>query len=312
MNGSDTSEIPKIKASLVVELIVSVAIVIMNIMSVAALSRCVKMDRRISIMIKNIALADTLLGFCPVNFAIGEQFHLFKIMLWCYFVLIFNRVTVLMKMFSVSILAVDRFSCLYFSTWYLKYVDKTVTTKVSLIAWTTALGMALATYVRRLSLRLNCFHENKTMGFGLMIALGLLCGTTILVAYTGVFLNIRKHEKYLKLLNISTGSSKRTLYRSTIKLCLLMLVFVVCYTPSGLYRTSVYLNPEFQFNTETFRHSANVIFLMSSIINPLLYVWRFTECRLKLLEIVFRCNRKKIENLQKRQRDIFAFNLQTN
>ncbi|OWF49661.1 Adenosine receptor A2a [Mizuhopecten yessoensis] len=305
MNSTD---LPKqsVKTTVIANMILTSFAVTINIFSIVTLSQCVRIDKRIKLMIRNIALADGFLGCFPGLAVLSDYIGFSDIVLGCHFYLISSRFFTFTKLFSVSILAVDRFICLYLSNWYLQYVSESLVFAVSLGTWLTSFGITMGTYTSGVSFVVDCVNDNMKNGFSIVLTISVACGLVIIGAYTGVFLNVKKHVRKMKSINLSTSSSQTNLYKSTFILCLLMLVFVLCYTPAGVYRTMVYLNPDRLFETGGIRNVTNIIFMSSTVINPLLYIWRFKECRIRMSKMLCLCNKRYLEELDREQKIMCA------
>jgi hypothetical protein len=117
--------------------------------------------------------------------------------------------------------------------------------------------------------------------------------------------NVQPSKISTRNLNSNNGQSVRNQTRVVKKLAVITGFFIFCCTPYFLFQ----IIPDVDFSRRSMRtlHTifAGIMFLNSAI-NPVLYVWRFTESRYQLKRILYCWNAEKLRKLESERKAFFA------
>jgi hypothetical protein len=102
-----------------------------------------------------------------------------------------------------------------------------------------------------------------------------------------------QNKKYHLLPEHTAARETKSQFRSAIATTHFAVVFALCYIPLDLFLMASVINPVLHQSP-----SADVIFnavatlaLLNSLLNPILYVWKMTECRMHFLLLVCPCSK---------------------
>jgi hypothetical protein len=105
--------------------------------------------------------------------------------------------------------------------------------------------------------------------------------------------------------DINNGQSIRSQVKVMKKLAVITGFFLLCCTPYFLLQILLDINYNIKSMQTLFTITAGTMFLNSAI-NPILYVWRFTEARYQLKRILYCWNPEKLRKLEVERKLFFA------
>ena len=176
---------------------------------------------------------------------------------------------VVISMFTVTAISIDRYLAIYF---HLRYPQFVTLKKVIYLQITLWVASALFTLTRLSSFRIY---------FAVNMVLVILCLFLTCLAYTKIFIVLRRHQAQIQD-EVSSEATPRMkqLRKSVINTFYVVFVFLVCFLPYCCLTVVIIINPNMRSKSVMLLnlYSTSTIFLNSSL-NPLIYWWRRREFR---------------------------------
>lgn len=119
---------------------------------------------------------------------------------------------------------------------------------------------------------------------------GTCCFLISSVAYFKVFRIIREHKQQVhsssNVVNGQTSINLEKYQKSVYTILWIMALFLVSYSPYVISTVLVeFLNVSYQIHTAVL-HMSTIVMLMSSTLNPFLYIWRLREIREEVKQLI--------------------------
>ncbi|XP_060067596.1 melanocortin receptor 5-like [Ylistrum balloti] len=260
-------------------------VVVVNFFSAAALLRCKNMEAKLRQFAVCLTVIDICVGFHLIFMVVNYANNLMQNKVSCYIVLMMPRFTAYVGMFTTTAFAIDRFASIYH--WHSSYATKKKTKAFCIAVWLISPVITIMSFLGK---SYGCIsqdqidHDRETNALFMIIPM-TICFVVISLCYAAVYINIRKHLKKTKDLGVSMKEYTLTMFQSTVVIGVVILSYFVCYGPICILKIYNYVDPDTIVATRTLRNVTQVIYVMNSLIDPVIYSVRFKECRLELKKI---------------------------
>lgn len=266
-----------------------------NILAMIVLFRCRRMIPHIKILAINLSITDFCTGFmlCLPDDIVNS----------CTYKKYLAGPFVVVSLLTITMISVDRCCALIFTLRYYAIVTKRFLICTCVSFWMFSFILIYA-----------MFHDNESV-------YGIYCGILYLtpkepiniisklITLTILLFNILLYI-YLSI-NVSIRSSKnngritKQVTRAIQKLSVITGFFLICYSPYIF--TQVLQGTLLNSNYIGKIHAVTLsLILLNSVINPVLYVWRFTEARYQLKLLFYFWNKEKMEEINQERNSVFA------
>lgn len=271
-------------------------VLMFNSMALLSLSRCRSVDKRVRVLTQCMCVTDIIFWCSLVITVCVNSFPVRNIPVVCSIIVSLVRSCVLINICMVTVLALDRSMCVQFPFKYIQFVTKRRVIRLFLVICLTSIILPIFSIPSKLE---NCATLSRAEGNGVIFIAFILCAVIITIAYISICKNIRKQIRQIQTTTVQAPVSKRNMYRSTISFSIIILTFMVCYSPICIERAIIYFNPNMYDHNSALKIIINTVYACHSLINPFIYAWMFRECRLHMLKLLYTWNAKKkayIEN----------------
>ncbi|KAJ8313815.1 hypothetical protein KUTeg_008376 [Tegillarca granosa] len=224
-----------------------------NVIAISMLYRCRKMRYHIKVIAINLALADLI----TVVYSFVDAFISF-----------------------ITIFAIDGFLCLRFAMRYFQVITKRSINFICLAAWIISFKATVLAHVGGFKRTFACICFDNRGHAMISLFYRNLCFLTIIILYIYIFWHIRQqNQKITKM-----GNHQVKNIRPAIKISAIVGIVFVMYIPKSMFLI-------YSMLSGSFIHDSLVIFTplvyiekLNSMINPVMYVWRFRECRMHVIK----------------------------
>ncbi|XP_051510459.1 trace amine-associated receptor 13c-like [Myxocyprinus asiaticus] len=271
-----------------------------NLLVIISVSHFKQLHTPANILILSLAVSDFLVGVFVLPFnliSMTESCWIWGRISCIIFSLVSFQVT-MMSIYTVTLIAVDRFLALNYPFLYSEKISPTVTGILTLVNWVFSLlyNFTIIFINGNISVSVMCSGQcyviiSEVSSFIDLLVVFLIPCTLIIILYTHVFFIAKKHAIAIRALQVhnNTESSKNRMSdsmkserKAALVLCILVSVFLMCLLPYYIYSLII------QFTNADLLYAKDVtimIFLLNSSINPIIYAlfypW-FQRC-LKLI-----------------------------
>ncbi|KAK3092617.1 hypothetical protein FSP39_005036 [Pinctada imbricata] len=271
-------------------------LIILNMLSIIVLCRAKKLPAQISRMSMNLAITD--MSFGMISFLKGLHVHLVSVYS-CRVIFHSHIALTLVTCSIITTMAFDRFMAIRFPISY-QHKVKSVLIRIGLVfPWIFGFGISAFTLIR-----MDNFHYMKCdyidemygiFGFRLYAAVWISVIMMNLVFYFGVFLKLRRREKFIQTCTIRSAASTNTLRipqaslerKILIRLLAVTGIFVITYVPNLTLATVIAFDHQNRSSYKMAFFYTVLIKMFNSFCNPFVYFLRYEECR-RLIRRVFR------------------------
>lgn len=266
--------------------LLGVPIFFINFIAIILLYKSKKLNFSIRIPALQMAISDTTLGLVlclPNTIMHNSTLCLSK----RYFIMVFYLVGAL----TISLMNADRFFSLQFPFYYSTTVTKGRVIAVCTTWW--IIGFLLPAFEKYCD-QVIVLQDREPIQWSFIVFSGI------------VFVNILEYCFVIKFMQKSFVSTRlKGNRKGVVKVTLFTGCFVLCTFPSLLLNAimSFTSKPELQF-LDGLRSILNMIALMNSLLNPILYCALFTECRFQLINLLCFWNESLMEK-NKAKRNLF-------
>ena len=281
-----------------------------NVFTSFVLLKC----RRMSIQIKSLSLclnsADICIGLFLWLRMITDKYAALRNNIYvCYSVFYGFRTATFVSLVTLASFAVDRALSLVFAMRYYSNVTTNTSFVWCVTMWITSLTLTFISFREGFSTATSkgqdCFTDpdNNALGAEYILVTAFICFVLICISYAIIF---RKVSEYIGKIspkghNAPSITKSRYHYRAATKILILILLFVVCFTPSAIYKTVVAFKTELKYNTTQLRRIVGILYTLNSCVNPVMYAWRFKECRLHCKALICFWNKTKLREIRRIQ-----------
>lgn len=283
-------------------------IILANAFTRVALTKCRLMATQMKALSLCLNSADLCIGtLTTLRVVIGKS-TLRNNLYACSLVLYGFRTTTFVCLGTITSFAVDRALSLVFAMRYHSNITTNTSTMWCLTLWVISIVFTAISFRGEISVVASCVDgcfnntNNTTLGSELMIGTALVCFSLITVSYVIIY---RKVRQYINKIS-PTGHSVPGIvnnnyhYRASVKIFILILLFVMFFLPSAIYHT-VLLTTDSKYQNELLRRIVGVFFLLNSCANPVMYALRFKECRLHCIALICFWNKDKVREIRFKQ-----------
>lgn len=275
-------------------LLMFLPIVILNILAFVSLKRCKHMCKQIKVLSLNLTLTDISFGCSLVYGYVLDLLEDNNVTPYCWafaFEFVWSSISLTMSFVTVTLFGIDRFLALYFTFRYYVLISKNRCYGVFLFLWC----LAIALYSKLAFDQYNCDETTFQLSQNNISIISLyLAIIFMLLSYIGIMIKIKKEYKF----NQSCKRIKDMLnWKPLVKISTIVVTFYIMYIPLIVYTTFIYVDIRFARKLGPMRNIVSFMLFFNSWINPILYAWRFKECRYEMLKIVCIGNTSLLNNL---------------
>lgn len=255
--------------------------VIFNTVAILAIRRTLSLSKNFKILLLNLAVADAGVGLIsqPLNLAIlimEIENHHFKYSreLEKIYKSTHNLLSVASFLY-VTAIAADRFLAVYLHLRYEELVtNKRVASAVAAV-WTVSVIIALLQ------------EWKETIAFVIIATFFIICLIVIALFYFKLHLVVKYHTEQITTQQIQCRENNDKLEwlnaerqkRSAVMIFYVYLALLICYLPNTIlhtiYSAGIDSPPIFQ----VFEVICDILFVLNSSLNPLIYCWKMTHIR---------------------------------
>ena len=289
---------------------------IVNIFAIVALLRSKRLSYNIRIFSINLAISDvatSITGFIVIidkGSLVSEEMKddcLMKLltiysMMWLYFT----------SSFIITAVGIDRFISIAYPYRYLQSISDKRGRIIRICGLIWAISFLVVVFHdlendRRLYFCASRgYTDNKVVFFGFQYSKLRVIGFTNLciliiniVTYVAIFAHIWRQKSEVRNRQYSTLGKLLTF---TIAYAFLHGPLNTTTVISGLFDTS-----SFDVTKVTIRFKVVVIIsLVAIVVDPILYVWRYTDCRLQMMMLLCHWNQSCVEKLRRKQSEFYS------
>ena len=271
---------------------------LVNLLAFVALYKCKRMSHNIRIMTINLCVSDMLFSINLFILIIGSQLECTS----CIIVSVQQLITstlYFVSMFIVTAMVIDRTLSL---VWCMKYYNSVTKGRVkygSIFIWLLTSVLVFAD----LNIH-SCVVYKETYNSYLLVV--PVCCIVNIICYSVTLRTIYKMHLKIKRMHISTVLQRNIYhnYRTVFKVTILISVFLVCTLP--YYVDYMLINFGVQYGQTIITKIFSYLLASNSLINPFIYAWRFSECRIEMLKLVFSCSKSRQEKYNRKGKLEFA------
>lgn len=266
--------------------ILAAIIVIENSFAIFILVRSVQLPnniRSLSICLTCTDFSAGLLGLIPLSILHSEVI--------CKIYLILTSAVLMASFLTISAIAMDMSASLMFPFKYESFATSLFYKLVCLSLWLLGLLFGTFTFYGR-NLNDTCsipFNKSIRIQIQTFTLFAFVIWNIILYAYISIV--IRKKNR-----NVLNGATGRRHIRKTLKLTAVVLTFIVCFLPHTLLNVLLLtLEGEIYQQMLHFRRIGFAGVLLNSLLNPILFVFRFRVCRYHIFSLCSCFNKNRVQ-----------------
>ena len=283
-----------------------------NIIAITALVRSKRLSYNIRIFSINLAVSDvgTIIA-CLIVTRSGDNLDAYDMNENCLQKILVNY-TVMWSYFTSSFLVtamgIERFVSVVYPYKYLDIMSsrRRLITHICIALWVTSLVVVIFHDIEnngRLYLCASQRYVTSAMKFGfqhsslrVVGSSNLLIFVTNVATYTGILTHIWR----------KTSEVTRTQYSTLLKLLAFAVAYAVLHGPFNLTSVVVGIFDLRNMIPSSAIQTVMTFTLLAIIVDPILYAWRYTDCRMQMLKILCYCNRSFVRKLQRKQNDFYS------
>lgn len=257
-------------------LIMSSISFIWNAIAIGLLLKCNRMVYQIRVIAINLSLADLMTALHFLYDALITKYELVAKHQWC---IIRCHIDVTLCMTSISFItlfAFDGFLCLKFAMKYYTLVTKRRVILVCLATWIISFAVTAMSHLHGFQRTFACIcFDNRGHPIISMIYRNT-CFLTIIVIYAYIFWHVRQQNRQLAVLGNQQGINTR----SAVKIGAVVGIIFIMYFPKHIFILFSALRGSLIYDNLTLFTPCVYIEKLNILVNPLVYVLRFRECRM--------------------------------
>ena len=257
----------------------SVTAIIFNIVAILAVRRTLSLPKNFKILLLNMAVADAGVGLIsqPFNLALLitdiESHHLKYLP---QIKKVYESTTSLLcvaSFLSVTALAADRFLAVHLHLRYEELVTNKRVASAVIAVWTVSVTIALLRVWKEIT------------AFAIVATFLMICLIVIALFYCKLHLVVKYHTEQITAQQIQCRENNEELQslnaerqkRTAVMIFYVYLALLICYLPNTILHTIYSLGID---SPPIFNVVCDIIFVLNSSLNPLIYCWRMKHIRL--------------------------------
>ncbi|XP_056001615.1 melanocyte-stimulating hormone receptor-like [Ostrea edulis] len=297
--------------------LIGLTIFIVNLSAIFILVKSKTMNQHIRLMSVNLAFTDMMTGvailvdsFLPLMLEEGL----------CRFLLYLYCIGVTVSFLTITGMLLDRFLALFYPFRYHTVIEKDRRPSIIFGLWMTGLLLTVVNFndgfqAYEFQQFVACASYITVGRTGLTIVTVVFCFLIALdmVLYGLMLIKIHKISNSIACLETLTREKQfRSHARILIKLSTILGCFTFLYTPMIVLNIIDVSNtsPVLKKRILTWQSFTGFLILLNSLINPFLFVWRYTECRYTFLMIICHCSKHRREKYSTLKKQHFVSFLQ--
>ncbi|OWF36921.1 hypothetical protein KP79_PYT02645 [Mizuhopecten yessoensis] len=258
-----------------------------------ALSKSI--TKRVRTPLMNLCVSDFINSTPMILFAVTNMESNYPL---CYFGLFLMTFSISVSSTVVFLLSVDRCICLYFETSYMKYVTNKRVRAMYVTVWIIVPALTYVRIGRMDAYNTKCLTMNRSYREVVFVCCAMFVRFLTLLFSVGTVLKMRAIRNRMPTVK---GE-----FHNTIKLIFIVCMYQAMFVPLSIHHLIWVTRPDLMDTLELFWQSSTMMMIGTSIINPLLYTLRFTECRLSMLLIICRWNKIMSRRIEYKKKQLLA------
>lgn len=288
--------------------IVSVIGFMSNIIALMILLKCRRMNFQIKVICVNMVVTDLLTSTFTFVDSIATVKSLHLIPAWCVTRCIIGVMLITASLFFMTLLAIDRLFSITMALRYHVLVTQNRTIAVSVLTWIVSLLVTSLSYVNGFERKAPCICFDNEGNKFITLIFRNICFLLIIISYSIIFWMVLKQNRTIQCM----GNKNRFNFGPTIKISAIVGALCVMYFPKNAY--FIYITATGKKVQDSLKLYAVLAYIekLNSFINPFLYVWRFTECRIQIIKLFCRFNDNMLRKANSMDYDLAGFNVTSN
>jgi hypothetical protein len=271
-----------------------------NGLAIAGLSRCTRLLDQMRVLLMSLAVTDLLTGLAHMADVTryGSDSLASMHIIPCKIRLHVSTSLQLVSYLTLAAVTVDRVMALYFGIRYLIYITKMRVVAAASCMWLLGAGLTFYAYEDGFQDYSTCSFLNVASNMSLLTlaVTYTVCMVIICFGYSVIFHIVRRHRRQVRAAIPGLPGDMLSAYvsanfRSSITSAYFVVTFVVFYMPVYVVLWCIFINPDSRemFDYKIF-NGCVALALLNALVNPILYAWRLSECRVRVILMVCRCN----------------------
>ena len=286
---------------------------IVNTLAIVALFRSKRLSYNIRIFSVNLAVTDVMASIAGIFvIVVGgnitsdimaddclQKLLGIYVITWMYFV----------SSFMITSMGVDRFASILYPFRYLEVVAnrKERIVRACILFWLISLGVVVSFDIEnggRLYLCISGEHKEETIFFGLQHSklrfigcINLCILFTNIFTYSAIILHIWKKRKALH---------QHGEYSTLVKLLAFTVAYTFLHGPYNLTTIVIGLIVDNSWDYSFVIRTDVVISSLAIVVDPILYVWRYTDCRIQMMMLLCHCNPAQKDKWRRKQNSFYG------
>lgn len=260
--------------------IVGSTMAVWNIIAIAMLIQCKRMIYQIKVIAINLAVTDFSTGFFSVVDAVLAMYGLNVKYEWCVIRCHLDIMLVIASIFFMTVFALDRFLSLQFAMLYQELVSKRRIYISCILTWLLATTVTVLTYINGFKRTSPCICVDNEGHPMISLVFRNACFLTIVLVYIYLFWHVKQQNRKITALGNKPGPNMRP----AMKISVIVAAVFFMYFPKNIFLLYYVLRN--RYVQENLKMFAALIYIekLNSLVNPILYAWRFKECRMYLMK----------------------------
>lgn len=260
-------------------------IIIENLFAIFILIRSVQL----SFNIRSLSICLACSDFAAGVILLTPQ-SVFKSAVICKIRSILTSAILVVSFLNVSAISMDISASLMFPFKYGEFANSLFYKMVCFSLW--LLGILFGTltfYWREMKMNVLCIIPfKKSIEIQIQTYTLLVFMLLNIIAYAYISIIIRKNNR--NVVTVRVARTGRSNLRQTLKLTAIVMTFILCYLPHTVLNILLLTQDgEIYHKILSFRKIGFACILLNSTLNPILFVFRFRECRYHMLSVL--CSR---------------------
>ncbi|CAC5365902.1 unnamed protein product [Mytilus coruscus] len=302
-NNTEVDEIRTIGGSLF-EMFGSLFIVLEHAFAMFLISKCKNVQKSVKFLVSNLCIIDIiagLWGFVRAQF----RFHLIDKKITCMLDVLFTTCVLNVSALLVSAIAIDRYTSVFRPMTYTQIVNKRVLATTCCVFWTLGAIIAVIALYSEFAYTddIGCelrMSQQEVFPW-LLVVLRVVCIFIITFSYS------RMYSKIVSLGKVYSSEIKRRELRSIAKILLIVSPHLILHIS---YVFIFFLKPV--LNIKYAISIISLIYTTIILLDALIYVFRFKECRINMAIYICFCRKEYRERKIKKRTLLYGTFLDEN
>lgn len=267
--------------------IIASAIIIENLFAIFILIRSVQL----SFNIRSLSICLACSDFAAGVMLLTPQ-SVFKSAVICKIRSIIVTAIIIVSFLNVSAISMDISASLMFPFKYGGFAKSLYYKMVCFSLWLLGILFGTLIFYRREMNALCIIPFDNSIEIQIQTYTLLVFILWNIIMYTYISIVIRKNNR--NTIHVRVAQSGRSNLRQTLKLTAIVMTFILCYLPHTVLNILLLTHDgEIYQKIFSFRKVGFACILLNSTLNPILFVFRFRECRYHMVNLLCSCFNKR-------------------